>query len=106
MIDMRVGLLADSFKSMDGEVVNVEFKSGQVPLEASDFDGATGDRLQREYQLLPHALAKESAVKIPAGAEGEGKHDKAGKRGSPSDVTSANPVWLRRQAESVWSLFH
>jgi hypothetical protein len=38
--------------------------------------------LQREYQLLPHALVKESAVKIPTGAEREGKHDKAGKRGN------------------------
>ena len=105
---MRVGLLARSFESMDGDVFNVEFKLGQVPLEVFNFDGAAGDRLQRRYQLLPHALAKEVAVEIPNGTEKDGKHDKAGDRGDESggcssEIPSANP---RQQAGSVSSLFH
>jgi hypothetical protein len=82
MIDVRVGLLAGSFEPMDGEVVNDEFKPGQTPLEASDFDAAAGDGLQREHQFLPHALAKVGAVEIPSGAEGDGKQEQARNRGN------------------------
>ncbi len=105
MVGMRVGLLAGSFESMDGNVVNGEFQPREAPLEAADFDGAAGDRLQRDYQLLPHALAKEVAVEIPDGAEGRGQHGKAGNRGNesgsgfevsgsgrPAQMPSANPV--------------
>jgi hypothetical protein len=77
-------------------------------LEASNFDGAAGNRLQRRYQLLPHALTEEVAVEIPNGTEKDGKHNKAGdcgdeSEGCSSEIPSANP---RQRAKSVSSLFH
>ena len=53
-------------------------------MDAADFDGASGERMQREDQFPPHALAKVGAVEIAGGSEEDGKQEQAGKRSQQS----------------------
>ena len=69
MVGMGVRLLAGSFEPVNRDVINREFQPRQMPVEASNFDGAAGDRLQGEDQLLPHVLAKQGAVQTANGGE-------------------------------------